>query len=65
MLIKLNDLIAVHGDRLELQRCVVGSFKNILVAHVEEISGTIDELMDILLLNSLIFTLYLIRLKID
>tara|TARA_B100001996_G_C18637423_1_gene584244 strand:+ start:407 stop:1534 length:1128 start_codon:yes stop_codon:yes gene_type:complete len=40
------DLIVVHGDRLESLACaIVGSFNNILVAHVEggELSGTIDE----------------------
>ena len=46
---KVNpDLIVVHGDRPEPLACaIVGSFKNILVAHVEggEISGTIDELI--------------------
>ena len=42
------DLIVVHGDRPEPLACsIVGSFKNILVAHVEggEVSGTIDELI--------------------
>lgn len=46
---KLNpDLIVVHGDRPEPLACaIVGSFKNILVAHIEggEVSGTIDELI--------------------
>lgn len=46
---KINpDLIIVHGDRPEPLACaIVGSFKNILVAHVEggEVSGTIDELI--------------------
>jgi UDP-N-acetylglucosamine 2-epimerase (hydrolysing) len=40
------DLIVVHGDRIEpLAAALVGSFNNILVAHVEggEVSGTIDE----------------------
>ncbi|NOR57830.1 MAG: UDP-N-acetylglucosamine 2-epimerase (hydrolyzing), partial [Sulfurimonas sp.] len=40
------DLIVVHGDRLEaMAGAIVGSFNNILVAHIEggEISGTIDE----------------------
>lgn len=40
------DLIVVHGDRLEaLSGAIVGSFNNILTAHVEggEVSGTIDE----------------------
>ena len=40
------DLIVVHGDRLESLACaIVGSFNNILVAHIEggELSGTIDE----------------------
>ncbi|WP_205317623.1 UDP-N-acetylglucosamine 2-epimerase [Oceanobacillus zhaokaii] len=40
------DLIVVHGDRLEaLAGAIVGSFNNILVAHIEggEVSGTIDE----------------------
>ena len=40
------DLIIVHGDRLEALACaIVGSFNNILVAHIEggELSGTIDE----------------------
>ena len=40
------DLIIVHGDRLEaMAGAIVGSFNNILVAHVEggEVSGTIDE----------------------
>ena len=42
------DLIVVHGDRPEtLAGSIVGSFKNILVAHIEggEVSGTIDELI--------------------
>ena len=46
---KINpDLIIVHGDRPEPLACaIVGSFKNILVAHIEggEVSGTIDELI--------------------
>ncbi len=40
------DLIVIHGDRIEaLAGAIVGSFNNILVAHVEggELSGTIDE----------------------
>jgi len=40
------DLIVVHGDRVEaMAGAIVGSFNNILVAHIEggEISGTIDE----------------------
>jgi len=40
------DLIVIHGDRVEtLAGSIVGSFNNILVAHIEggEISGTIDE----------------------
>ncbi|PHQ65211.1 MAG: UDP-N-acetylglucosamine 2-epimerase (hydrolyzing) [Sulfurimonas sp.] len=40
------DIIVVHGDRLEaMAGAIVGSFNNILVAHIEggEISGTIDE----------------------
>ena len=44
----IPDLIVVHGDRPEPLACaIVGSFKNILVAHVEggEVSGTIDELI--------------------
>jgi len=42
------DLILVHGDRPEPLACaIVGSFQNILVAHIEggEVSGTIDELI--------------------
>ncbi len=42
------DLIVVHGDRPEPLACaIVGSFKNILVSHIEggEVSGTIDELI--------------------
>jgi len=42
------DLIVVHGDRVEaLAGAIVGSLRNILVAHIEggEISGTIDELI--------------------
>ena len=42
------DMIVVHGDRGEaLAGSIVGSFNNILVAHIEggEISGTIDELI--------------------
>lgn len=42
------DLIVVHGDRPEsLAAAIVGSFNNILVAHVEggEVSGTIDEMI--------------------
>jgi len=40
------DMIIIHGDRLEaLAGTIVGSFNNILVAHIEggEFSGTIDE----------------------
>jgi UDP-N-acetylglucosamine 2-epimerase (hydrolysing) len=40
------DMIVVHGDRVEtLAGAIVGTFNNILVAHVEggEVSGTIDE----------------------
>jgi UDP-N-acetylglucosamine 2-epimerase (hydrolysing) len=42
------DLIVIHGDRVEtLAASIVGSIRNILVAHVEggEISGTIDDLL--------------------
>lgn len=42
------DLIVVHGDRVEaLAGAIVGSLRNILVAHIEggEVSGTIDELI--------------------
>ena len=42
------DMIVVHGDRLEpLSAAIVGSFRNILVSHIEggELSGTIDELI--------------------
>ena len=42
------DLIVIHGDRPEPLACaIVGSFKNILVAHIEggEISGTVDEII--------------------
>lgn len=42
------DLIIVHGDRVEaLAGAIVGSIRNILVAHIEggEVSGTIDELL--------------------
>lgn len=42
------DMIIVHGDRPEaLAGAIVGSFNNILVAHIEggEVSGTIDELI--------------------
>ena len=46
---KINpDLIILHGDRPEtLAGAIVGSFNNILVAHIEggEVSGTIDELI--------------------
>ena len=41
------DLIIVHGDRVEtMAGAIVGSFNNILVAHIEggEVSGTIDGL---------------------
>lgn len=40
------NLVVIHGDRLEaFAGAIVGSFNNILVAHVEggEVSGTIDE----------------------
>ena len=40
------DMIVIHGDRLEaLAGATVGSFRNIIVAHVEggEVTGTIDE----------------------
>lgn len=42
------NLIVVHGDRVEaLAGAIVGSLRNILVAHIEggEVSGTIDELI--------------------
>ena len=42
------DMIVIHGDRVEaMAGAIVGSIRNILVAHVEggEISGTIDELI--------------------
>jgi len=42
------DLIVIHGDRAEaMAGAVVGSFNNILVAHIEggERSGTIDEMI--------------------
>jgi len=42
------DLIIVHGDRVEtMAGAIVGSFNNILVAHIEggEVSGTIDGLI--------------------
>ena len=42
------DLIVIHGDRVEtLAGAIVGSLKNILVAHIEggELSGTVDELI--------------------
>ena len=42
------DLLVVHGDRAEtLAGAIVGSLRNILVAHIEggEISGTVDELV--------------------
>ena len=43
------DLIIVHGDRLEaLAGSIVGSFNNILTAHIEKevkFQGTIDELI--------------------
>ncbi|UZP66883.1 UDP-N-acetylglucosamine 2-epimerase [Desulfovibrio mangrovi] len=42
------DMIVVHGDRVEaLAGSIVGSLRNILVAHIEggELSGTIDELI--------------------
>ncbi|MBU1004085.1 MAG: UDP-N-acetylglucosamine 2-epimerase (hydrolyzing) [Proteobacteria bacterium] len=42
------DMIVVHGDRVEaLAGAIVGSLRNILVAHIEggERSGTIDELI--------------------
>lgn len=42
------DLIVVHGDRAEaLAGAIVGSIRNIPVAHIEggEVSGTIDELL--------------------
>ena len=42
------DLIIVHGDRVEaLAGAIVGSLRNIKVAHIEggELSGTIDELI--------------------
>jgi len=42
------DLIVVHGDRVEpLAGAIVGSLRNILVAHIEggEVSGTADEMI--------------------
>lgn len=42
------DMVIVHGDRVEaLAGALVGSLRNILVAHIEggELSGTIDELV--------------------
>lgn len=43
-----QDLIVVHGDRVEtLAGAIVGGLNNTLVAHIEggEISGTVDELI--------------------
>lgn len=43
---KRPDMIILHGDRPETMACaIVGSFNNILTAHIEggELSGTIDE----------------------
>src|SRR6266705_1787677 len=43
-----QDLIVVHGDRVEtLAGAIVGALRNILVAHIEggEVSGTVDELI--------------------
>jgi len=43
-----QDLVVVHGDRVEtLAGAIVGALNNTLVAHIEggEISGTVDELM--------------------
>ena len=63
------DLIVVHGDRPEPLACaIVGSFKNILVAHIEggEVSGTIDELIRHSISKLSHLHLYQIkRLKID
>jgi UDP-N-acetylglucosamine 2-epimerase (hydrolysing) len=42
------DMIVVHGDRVEtLAGAIVGSLRNVLVAHIEggELSGTVDELI--------------------
>lgn len=42
------DMIVIHGDRLEpLAAAIVGTFNNILVAHIEggEVSGTVDEII--------------------
>jgi UDP-N-acetylglucosamine 2-epimerase (hydrolysing) len=43
-----QDLVVVHGDRVEtLAGAIVGALNNTLVAHVEggEVSGTVDELI--------------------
>jgi len=43
-----QDLVVVHGDRIEaLAGAIVGALNNTLVAHVEggEVSGTVDELL--------------------
>ncbi len=43
-----QDLVVVHGDRVEtLAGAIVGALNNTLVAHIEggEVSGTVDELM--------------------
>jgi len=43
-----QDLIVVHGDRVEtLAGAIVGALNNTLVAHIEggEVSGTVDELI--------------------
>ncbi len=42
------DMIVVHGDRVEaMAGAIVGSLRNILVAHIEggELSGTVDEII--------------------
>ena len=42
------DMIVVHGDRVEaMAGAIVGSLRNILVAHIEggELSGTVDDLI--------------------
>ena len=63
------DLIIVHGDRPEtLAGAIVGSFNNILVAHIEggEVSGTIDEMIRHSTSKLFIFILYqIIKLRID
>ena len=64
---KINpDLVIVHGDRIEtLAASIYCNLHNLLLVHVEggEVSGTVDESLDMQQLSYLTYILWLIKSK--